>query len=330
MQKLELQDIPVGFRWRTRLGHLTYSTHLPHEQLVAHAKFVTVTPLVGWSVVHETGEDGYKHTHFAWIFSKPLDLVGERKFDIYSNGNVIHPHMQPKLNISSMESLFNEYHMGRKYDIVSGKKVYTAPAGGPWQLLPPEFEWAREVMKEIIDAPTLQEAVVVAGVRPRSVMDVQLLRRDSENAPKRFKHIFPLNSFHIPLLPRDWTVLHIHGGTGLGKTKLACAMFSNPLVIKPFNGIGCVERISAFIPGQHDGIVFDEADLRNMSREQAIALTDFDEESVLSVRYTKILLPAGVKRIFVSNLPDIWPASDKNIGAIMRRVVTYHATTKLY
>ena len=125
-------------------------------------------------------------------------------------------------------------------------------------------------------------------------------------------------------------VLHIHGGTGLGKTKMACAMFKSPLVIKPFNAIGCIERLKTFNSSVHDGIVFDEADLRYLTREQAIALTDYDEESVLSVRYTTIVLPAGVKKIFVSNMPDIWPASDQAIGAIKRRVVTYHAASKLY
>ncbi len=63
MLKLDLQPIPDGFRWRSKYGHLTYSSYLSHEQLVAHAKMITSTPLVGWSVVHETGDD-YKHIHF--------------------------------------------------------------------------------------------------------------------------------------------------------------------------------------------------------------------------------------------------------------------------
>ena len=51
MLKLDLQPIPDGFRWRSKYGHLTYSSYLSHEQLVAHAKMITSTPLVGWSVV---------------------------------------------------------------------------------------------------------------------------------------------------------------------------------------------------------------------------------------------------------------------------------------
>ena len=86
------------------------------------------------------------------------------------NGEVIHPHMQPKLTMVSMELIFNEYHMGRKYDVTTGKKVFEPPTAGPWQILPLEFEWSRAVMKEVIEAPSLQEAVVLAGVRPFSLV----------------------------------------------------------------------------------------------------------------------------------------------------------------
>ena len=329
MLKLEMLQIPADFRWRGKYGHLTYSKHIPHEQLVTHAKIATSVPLLGWSVVHETGED-YLHTHFGFIYEKSIDLKGARAFDIFSGGEVIHPHYQPKLSASAMESLFNEYHVGRKYDVTTGKKVYTAPAAGPWQKLPPMFEWARELVTEVTQAPTLQEAVVLAGVRPRSVQDVVMLRKDAENAPKRFKHLFPRSSFRIPFLPVNWRVLHIHGPSGVGKTKMACALFQNPLVIKPFNAIGCIEMLGFFDSRVHDGIVMDEADLRCFSREMAIALADFDEESVLFVRYTKVTLPAGVKKVFVSNEAAIWPATDAAIGAIARRVTTIHTPNKLY
>lgn len=329
MLKLEMLPIPKDFRWRGKYGHLTYPKHIPHEQLVTHAKFVTSVPLLGWSVVHETGDD-YNHTHFAYVYKASIDLVGARKFDIYHDGGVLHPNMQPKVSAAAMEQLFNEYHVGRKYDVTVGKKVYTAPAAGPWQQLPPEFEWARELMRDVVEASTLQDAVVLAGVRPRSVQDVLLLRKDSENAPKRFKHIFPRASFRIPFLPVNWRVLHFHGPSGVGKTKMACALFNNPLVIKPFNAIGCIEALATFDARVHDGIVLDEADLRSFSREMAIALVDFDEESVLSVRYTKVKLPAGVRKVFLSNEAAIWPATDAAIGAIARRVTTIHTPNKLY
>ena len=325
-----MADIPDGFRWRKPAGHLSYSVFAPPELLIAHARSVTTTRLKGYSLVHEKSHDGYDHTHFAFLFDKALDLTGARKFDIIVNGVVYHPHMWPKLSARSLEVLFNEYHLGRKYDITVGKKVYTEPAGGPWQMLPPEFEWAREIMKEVVQAVSLQEAVVAAGVRPRSVMDVKMLRRDAENTPKKFKHLYPLSSFKVPLLPHNWQVLHMWGATGLGKTKLACALFNNPLYIKPFNEIGQIEKLQGFDPKVHDGIVLDEVDLRAFSRELGIGLTDFEEESTISIRYGKVDLPAGVKKIFLSNKQNVWPLTDLSIGAIARRVCSIHITSKVY
>ena len=60
--------------------------------------------------------------------------------------------MQPKVSAAAMAQLFNEYHVGRKYDVTVGKKVYTAPAAGPWQQLPPAFEWARELQRHSVSS----------------------------------------------------------------------------------------------------------------------------------------------------------------------------------
>ena len=134
----------------------------------------------------------------------------------------------------------------------------------------------------------------------------------------------------MALLPANWRVLHIWGGTGLGKTKMACALFRNPLYIKPFNSVGCLEKLEQFDAKEHDGIVCDEANIRSMTREVCIALTDFEEESNITVRYTRIDLPAGLKKVFISNPTAIWPASDDAIGAIARRVTAFKASEQLY
>ena len=99
-------------------------------------------------------------------------------------------------------------------------------------------------------------------VRPRNVSDIRALRDESAARSKRFKHLFDLATFKVLPLPA-WHFLHIHGGTGLGKTKWAVAQFKNPCVIKPFNSVGCVEMLlRKFDACIHDGIVLDEADFR--------------------------------------------------------------------
>ena len=75
------------------------------------------------------------------------------------------------------------------------------------------------------------------------------------------------------------------------------------------------------------GLVCVEADLSFMSRQQAIAFVDPDEPCTLDVRYRSFTLPAGVKKLLISN-PDpkrLYPADPH--GAIGRRVKTLHITS---
>ena len=111
---------------------------------------------------------------------------------------------------------------------------------------------------------------MAAEVRPRSVNDVKVLREEaSGQASKRFKHKYAAETFRPGIAPPDWDILHVHGPTGVGKTKWAVAQFKNPLLIKPFKCVGGLEKIKRqFDPKMHDGIVCDEANLRFMSREE--------------------------------------------------------------
>ena len=74
-------------------------------------------------------------------------------------------------------------------------------------------------------------------------------------------------------------------------------------------------------PKFHDGMVLDEADMKEfMSREQVIAFVDTDEDCELDVRFKSFTVPAGVRKIFVSNPPpqNLYPVD--NAGAIARRM----------
>ena len=77
-----------------------------------------------------------------------------------------------------------------------------------------------------------------------------------------------------------------------------------------FNSPSCIEALKRFIPSFHTCIIFDEVDLRSFPRETVIALVDFEEESDFRVTYGVKTVPAGTKKIVISNEKDIWPASD--------------------
>ena len=340
--KLKPQPVPDNFKWNGKYFHLTYATFLPLALVLNIIQSATST-LFFYSFCHERGEpgeddeedEGYEHTHVALMFISRINIVGSRKFDIVWDGlgahqdgtqffnppRVFHPNIQPKVTMEQLEQIWTSYHAGRKYSMKDGKMVYKAPVCHHYTL-PPQFCFTRAIMQEEIAAPNLFEACIAGAVRPRTVNDIKTLREESKKG-KKFKHLFDRSSF-LDFAPAGFTALFAYGGSGLGKTKWACAQFDNPLFVKPFNSIGCVEKLKEFNPDTNDGIVFDEADLRFLSREQVIALVDFDEECVLDVRYGKLEMPANVKKIFVANFPpkDILPPD--TTGAINRRIQPLH------
>ena len=337
--ELTPEPIPDDFVWRGKCFHLTYPSHIDKELLMNSVKNATSTQLRGWSACHEskwttdphTEEvSHYDHTHFALIFQVPINLQGSRKFDVYCpvNGQY-HPNVQRKLNMTAMECLFNGYHRGRKYSIEIGKMIYEAPV---WleQKLPPEFQWTEELINEIKTAATLSDACIVGSIRPRSVTDVRALRDDDGGDQKRFQHLYPASDFLVPQ-PAQWTTVWAFGPSGMGKTKCFSTWFNNPCFIKPFDSIGCVEAIMRkFNPKVHDGIVLDEADLRFLSRSQAIAFVDADEEFEMDVRFKSFTMPRGIKKILISNPPPDELIPPDPHGAIMRRITVLHINAPTY
>ena len=320
----------------------TLKDALPKQNLLEAVARATTVPLEGYAYSHEdTSEDrpdgsrlvGYTHTHFAIRLKSRIRLLGARKFDVYmgvdTSGNDVwvHPNVQ-KLSTLHLEQVMTQYLAGRKYSIETGTVVYKEPLEYEC-VLPPQFEFTRALIEEVVAAPTLVESCVVAQVRPKHVNDCAKLREAAEQATKKFKHMFEPASFKMLPIPA-WHFLHIHGGTGLGKTKWAVAQFKNPCVVKPFNSIGSLEiLIRKFDPVMHDGIVLDEADFKFMSVDTLKCFTDTDEDCTLMVRFKAAELPP-IPKIAVSNpTPQaLYPADPS--GAVQRRVTTFHITEITY
>ena len=336
-------EIPVDFSWTRKMYHLTYAGHLSVEAVLNRVRQVTSTPLVGYSIVHEdTTEyaddgtemvEGYKHTHVALIFATALHLKGARKFDVVIDDEdtnelrVVHPHVQPTVTMGQMEVIFTQYHAGRKYNMETGKTDFKAPVMHVYHL-PAQFDFNQAVMQEVIEAPTLVDACIAGQVRCRSVSDVEKIRASSKDT-KKFRHMFDPASFTLTE-PAHWNVLHVYGPSGVGKTKWGVSRFKNPFLAKPFDSIGCLESLMRFDPSVHDGIVLDEANLSFMTRQQVIALFDPDEDCTLDVRFKSFTLPAGIKKILISNEhPDKLYPPDPH-GAIARRVTRVHVTQPTY
>lgn len=338
-----MSDADGPFEINGRNFLLTLKDALPKENVLASIRRATSVPIEGFAYSHEdTSKDlpngvrqvGYIHTHFAVRFKSRIKIFGARKFDVYmgvdtSGSDVwVHPNIQ-KLSTLHLEQCMTQYLAGRKYDVEKGATVYTEPLKYECEL-PPAFEFTRAMIEDMIEAPSLLEACVAGQVRPRSVSDVRALRDEAAQAPKQFKHRFDKATFKILPVPPSWHFLHIHGGTGLGKTKWAVAQFKNPCVVKPFNSIGCVEvLLKKFDPAIHDGVVLDEADFKFMSVDTLKGFTDPDEDCTLTVRFKAEELPP-IRKIAVSNPSpqDLYPKDPS--GAIARRVTTFQITARTY
>jgi len=113
------------------------------------------------------------------------------------------------------------------------------------------------------------------------------------------------------------TSLHLFGESNIGKTEYAKALTGGDYLfvthyddLKRYRG----EKF----------IIFDDMQFRTTSREEVIALCDFDNKRSIHARYHAAHIPAGVARIFVSNYDDIWPMGPGGLDpAIRRRVTTY-------
>ena len=76
--------------------------------------------------------------------------------------------------------------------------------------------------------------------------------------------------------------------------------------------------------------MLDEANLSFLSRQQVIALFDPDEDCTLDVRFKSFTLPAGVKKILVSNEAPAQLYPPDPHGAIARRFIALPITAPTY
>ena len=327
------------FRWSKAMYHFTYAAFLDIQELLMMCQRITTIPVTGWSYAWEdttktingTTHEGHQHTHFLVMFKSRLNLTGSRKFDLLTFdeegvGTTYHPNVQSGLTMNHVEFICTNYHAGRKFDVEKGAMSYTAPIKRELKL-PQNFNFTREIINAAIACTSLLEACIETEVRPRSVNDLKILRDESAQAPKRFKPLYTFDTFKQLMPTSDWGVVHVHGPSGVGKTKACLVQFVSPLHIKPFDSIGCLESLmKQYDPKIHDGLVLDEADLKFMTRQQVIAFFDQDEACTLDVRYKSFSLPAGLKKIIISNPPpqDLYPADPH--GAIARRVKYLHVT----
>jgi hypothetical protein len=107
----------------------------------------------------------------------------------------------------------------------------------------------------------------------------------------------------------DWnTSLHLWGAAGIGKTAYARTLLPKALFVSH------IDQLKAY-NADFDGIIFDDMAFLHLPREAQIHLLDVDNGRAIHVRYGIAFIPPRTKKLFLSNLPDIF----LNDPAINRR-----------
>lgn len=255
-----------AIRW-----HFTYKSHVPKQELLDFLG--TKGVIKRWSIIHESADTDhpYDHTHALVWYEQRIRTRDCRSFDHLE----IHPNIKIVSTIKHWDNTWN-YH-----EKEGGELFRSEPRSGN-----------AEILQSYIEAPTLQDALILADIMPKSILDMIALRR--EKRPRESETIFDPDSWEIAP-ERNFKCFFLHGDSNTGKTQWAKAHFEHPLVCSD------TDDLKNFIEGYHDGIVFDDMSFSHWPRESIIHLLDWDEDRSIRCRNTNALIPRHTYKIFTSN-----------------------------
>lgn len=284
------------YRLRCAKVHLTYRTHLDQDRFLEFIRTKGATKML--SFVHEEGDDEeehptpYLHTHVFLWFQKRLDTVDARYFDFED----IHPHIQNKRGMDWAKTIVLRYHLGHKRK-EDGRRYYQAPEHlyqegvEEWKMEEDEYAIAQA-------APSLIDACLELGIRPKSISDVMTVRKEGNK--RSFEEIESgLTKDMFKKIEWDRTkALVLRGPSGCGKTNWAISQFERPYLV-------CQADDLKQMPEGVDGLVFDEMKWDFVRKKQElIYLTDLAFARTIKCRNVDARIPKGVQRIFTCNVGE--------------------------
>lgn len=190
------------------------------------------------------------------------------------------------------------------------------------------------VYAEAFALPTADEALKhLAENAPR---DYALQRHNLEKnihqhyLPKEmYKPKYALSDFNHPgvLFGANLATL-VWGPSNVGKTAFVKAHFVNPLFCTHIDALKNFKRF------EHDAIIFDDMSFMHMPPETVIHILETDNPASIHCRHRTAEIPAGVVKVFTSNLQnpfyDINKVPECQQEAINRRFKRFHVSAPLF
>lgn len=247
--------------------------------------------------------------------------------------------LQKKKTIKSLQKIFKKLDIGLAIKNADGSatsnRKYCSKDGNFWECGEINITGHTTVsqdqaFQEALLAPTYDAAInIIKTKRPRDyILHSDQIERSLRKCIKSpYVHTYELGMFKAA--PIEWNnkAILLWGATNTGKTQFALANFKNPLLVRH------LDKLSE-LTSDHDGIVFDDIDLKNRPPNSVIHLLDWDLESSIHIRYKVATIPRQMKKIFTSNLENpfyIVAETDTEIAnAIERRIEKHEINLPLF
>lgn len=264
--------------------------------------------VIDYIVCEEEHKDGSPHLHGYFLTDKKFDIINPHRLDLVDqDGKTYHGNYQ---TVRSAVLCKKYCKKGKRY-ITNMKFSLMAEA-----IALAQEGKGKEAFNKVVEARP--DMILVSGGRVKA--NISMLAEDNGGQGQKFG----MDDFvNIPTKLALWQperhALWLSGPTGTGKTELAKAHFQDPLLIRH---VGQLKSIAG-----HDGLVFDDFNPSHWPRECVIHLTDLSCPSGINVKFSHVVIPAGMPRIFTSNT-WIWPHD--STGAIERRVFAVQCPDRMY
>lgn len=291
----EIVTDKTGFRIQGTRYLLTYKSHIVKDDLSEFLGTIKDShKIIQFIAAHETADskNPYQHTHAYVDYGKKFESENCRIFDwVCEDGSIIHPHIRTCKN--NVDKLFRylakedpeNAHLLEKCESLAAKvQKYSSK-------------------KELLEKIEMRPIEVSGYLKAWEIMN---------GGTKKYVHKFTKDSFNRPQY-QNFKCIFITGIKNCGKTQWALSHFENPHLVRHN------DQLKSFVPGFHDGIVFDDMNFHHWPRTSFIHLCDWDEDSEIHCRNTCGFIPAGTRKIFVSNEKYHEVVPDDHTGAILRR-----------
>ncbi len=232
-----------------------------------------------YSVGHELHKDGGHHYHVYVELGRKCNIRGPHALDIKIDDEEIH----------------GNYRSGRKGDI-----SYSQKDGDFLTNIYPDADYVRLARDgEVEEAVNL---FLRAHPREAGSRGYLTIRQNlSQLAPvpaAPMPYFGPWNATYWNLTTgwdRAKTTLFMYGPTGAGKTTMARHLLPCALFVRNLNAL------KDWRHGTHNGIIYDDIDWSNFSREKILHILDVESDSQIRILYGIATVRAGTPRIITSN-----------------------------